>query len=50
VQEQEQEQEQGPGDKQPTFEPEDLGDRITYLITGPASADCDFAVAFDVEP
>ena len=48
--EQEQEQEQGAGDKQPTFEPEDLGDRITYLTTGTASADCDFAVAFDVEP
>jgi DNA-binding transcriptional MerR regulator len=29
--------------------PEDLGDRITYLATGPASVDCDFAVAF-VEP
>ncbi|HUA27590.1 MAG TPA: MerR family transcriptional regulator [Streptosporangiaceae bacterium] len=26
--------------------PEDLGDRITYLATGPASVDCDFAVAF----
>ena len=44
------EQEQGAGDKQPTRTPEDLGDRITYLTTGPASADCDFAVAFDVEP
>ena len=48
--EQEQEQEHGPGDKQPACAPEDLGDRITYLTTGPASADCDFAVAFDVEP
>ena len=36
-------------DGEQPFEPEDLGDRITYLATGPASADCDFAVAF-VEP
>jgi DNA-binding transcriptional MerR regulator len=28
--------------------PEDLGERITYLATGPASVDCDFAVPFVV--
>jgi DNA-binding transcriptional MerR regulator len=44
--EQELEQEQGAGDERPTLTPEDLGDRITYLATGPASVDCDFAVAF----
>jgi len=43
---QEHEQELGVGDEQPTLESEDLGDRITYLATGPASVDCDFAVAF----
>jgi DNA-binding transcriptional MerR regulator len=41
-----QEQEQGAGDKQLTLTPEDLGERITYLATGPASAVCDFAVPF----
>jgi len=41
-----QEQEQGIGDKQLTLKPEDLGERITYLATGPASVDCDFAVPF----
>ena len=41
-----QEQEQGVGDKQLTLTPEDLGERITYLATGPASVDCDFAVPF----
>jgi DNA-binding transcriptional MerR regulator len=41
-----QEQEQGVGDKQLTLKPEDLGERITYLATGPASVDCDFAVPF----
>ena len=49
AQEQEQEQEQGAGDKQLTLTPEDLGERITYLATGPASAVCDFAVPFAVE-
>jgi DNA-binding transcriptional MerR regulator len=44
-----QEQEQGAGDKQLTLTPEDLGERITYLATGPASVDCDFAVPFGVE-
>ena len=44
-----QEQEQGAGDEQLTLTPEDLGERITYLATGPASADCDFAVPFGVE-
>jgi len=39
-------QEQDVGDKQLTLKPEDLGERITYLATGPASADCDFAVPF----
>jgi len=29
-----------------TLKPEDLGERITYLATGPASVDCDFAVPF----
>jgi DNA-binding transcriptional MerR regulator len=33
----------------PDLEPEDFGDRITYLATGPASVDCDLAVAFAVE-
>ena len=42
-------QEHGVGDEQLTPDPDDLGDRITYLATGPASVDCDFAVAF-VEP
>jgi DNA-binding transcriptional MerR regulator len=37
------------GDEPVTPDPEDLGDRITYLATGPASVDCDFAVAF-IEP
>ena len=41
-----QEQEQGVGDKQLTLKPEDLGERITYLATGPTSVDCDFAVPF----
>ena len=41
-----QEQEQGVGDRQLTLKPEDLGERITYLATGPTSVDCDFAVAF----
>jgi len=39
-------QEQGVGDKQLTLKPEDLGERITYLATGPTSVDCDFAVPF----
>ena len=43
---QEQEQEQGVGDRQLTLKPEDLGERITYLATGPTSVDCDFAVPF----
>jgi DNA-binding transcriptional MerR regulator len=43
-----QEQEQGAGDQQLTLTPEDLGERITYLATGPASVDCDFAVPFAV--
>jgi len=42
-------QEHGVGDELFTPTPDDLGDRITYLATGPASVDCDFAVAF-VEP
>jgi len=46
VHEHEQELEQGAGDERLAHTPEDLGDRITYLATGPASADCDFAVAF----
>ena len=29
-----------------TLTPEDLGERITYLATGPTSVDCDFAVPF----
>jgi DNA-binding transcriptional MerR regulator len=37
------------GDEPVTPDPEDLGDRITYLATGPASVDCDFAIAF-IEP
>jgi DNA-binding transcriptional MerR regulator len=41
-----QEHELGAGDEHLTLEPEDLGDRITYLATGPASVDCDFTVAF----
>jgi DNA-binding transcriptional MerR regulator len=41
-----QEQEQGAGDQQLTGTPEDLGERITYLATGPTSVDCDFAVPF----
>jgi DNA-binding transcriptional MerR regulator len=41
-----QEHELGVGDEHLTLEPEDLGDRITYLATGPASVDCDFTVAF----
>ena len=40
------EHELGAGDEHPTADPDDLGDRITYLATGPASVDCDFAVAF----
>jgi DNA-binding transcriptional MerR regulator len=43
---QEHEQEQGAGGEDLSLTPEDLGDRITYLATGPASVDCDFAVAF----
>jgi DNA-binding transcriptional MerR regulator len=39
----------GVGAEQLTPDPEDLGDRITYLATGPASVDCDFAIAW-VEP
>jgi DNA-binding transcriptional MerR regulator len=46
LQEHEQEQEHGAGDERLAPEPEDLGDRITYLAAGPASVDCDFAVAF----
>jgi DNA-binding transcriptional MerR regulator len=42
-------QEHGVGDERLSPTPDDLGDRITYLATGPASVDCDFAVAF-VEP
>ena len=41
-----QEQEQGIEDQQLTLTPEDLGERITYLATGPTSVDCDFAVPF----
>jgi DNA-binding transcriptional MerR regulator len=41
-----QEHELGAGDEHLTADPEDLGDRITYLAVGPASVDCDFAVAF----
>ena len=41
-----QEQEQGVGDERLTLTPEDRGERITYLATGPASVDCDFAVPF----
>jgi hypothetical protein len=37
-----------------TLKPEDLGVRITYLVTGPATEtsvpDCDFAAAFAIEP
>jgi DNA-binding transcriptional MerR regulator len=40
------EHELGTGDEHLTDDPEDLGDRITYLAAGPASVDCDFAVAF----
>jgi DNA-binding transcriptional MerR regulator len=39
-------QEQGIEYDPRTPDPEDLGDRITYLATGPASVDCDFAIAF----
>jgi len=39
-------QEQGIEDERLTLEPEDLGERITYLATGPTSVDCDFAVPF----
>jgi DNA-binding transcriptional MerR regulator len=46
VQEHEQELAHGAEDERPASTPEDLGDRITFLATGPASADCDFAVAF----
>jgi len=41
-----QEQEQGIKDERLTLTPEDLGERITYLATGPTSVDCDFAVPF----
>ena len=41
-----QEQEQGSKDERLTLTPEDLGERITYLATGPTSVDCDFAVPF----
>jgi DNA-binding transcriptional MerR regulator len=41
-----QEQEQGIEDERLTLTPEDLGERITYLATGPTSVDCDFAVPF----
>jgi DNA-binding transcriptional MerR regulator len=41
-----QEQEQGVGAKQLSLTPEDLGERITYLATGPTSVECDFAVPF----
>jgi hypothetical protein len=44
-----QEQEQKHEGERLTLTPEDLGERITYLRTGPASADCDFAVPFGVE-
>jgi len=44
AQEQEQEHEGEPFTL--TLTPEDLGERITYLATGPASVDCDFAVPF----
>ena len=43
-------EEQGIEDERLTLKPEDLGLRITYLATGPATAttliDCDFAVPF----
>jgi len=42
-------QEQGIEDERLTFKPEDLGDRITYLATGPTSVDCDLAASFRVE-
>jgi DNA-binding transcriptional MerR regulator len=41
-----QEQEQEHEGERLTLTPEDLGERITYLATGPASVDCDFAVPF----
>jgi len=41
-----QEQEQEHEGERLTLKPEDLGERITYLATGPASVDCDFAVPF----
>jgi DNA-binding transcriptional MerR regulator len=44
-----QEQEHEHEDELLTLTPEDLGERITYLATGPASVDCDFAVPFAVE-
>jgi DNA-binding transcriptional MerR regulator len=47
--EQEQEHEHEHEDERLTLMPEDLGLRITYLATGPASVDCDFAVPFGVE-
>jgi DNA-binding transcriptional MerR regulator len=39
-------QEHGVEDERLDPVPDDLGDRITYLATGPASVDCDFVVAF----
>jgi DNA-binding transcriptional MerR regulator len=46
----EQEQEQAHEGERVTLAltPEDLGERITYLATGPQSVDCDFAVPFAV--
>ena len=41
-----QEQEQEHEGERLTLRPEDLGERITYLATGPTSVDCDFAVPF----
>jgi hypothetical protein len=41
-----QEQEQEHEGERLALTPEDLGERITYLASGPASADCDFAVPF----
>jgi DNA-binding transcriptional MerR regulator len=41
-----QEQEQEHEGERLTLTPEDLGERITYLATGPTSVDCDFAVPF----
>ena len=44
-------QEQGIADAPHVIQPEDLGMRITYLATGPASPpDCDLAVPFLLVP